>query len=273
VGGNDEVGGCSGDSANPAKQTRTVIAPSRGGDDVGALCEEPPSQSQPRHAVKHPKTLLQELMHQGDFGAPQYVITAGMESGPCTVEVRLGGEALGVATGADFRLASAAAAVAVLEQLGAMQDMQDREGTASEAARGSSSDSRGEPELQPVEQMDAAPEPAVGGRPPEVGGAGDKGEVLETATRSEGGGAKHPKTMLQELVHNHAQLGKLSFALVEDSGVGRPSRFQFAVVVGGREIARARGPNQKVATTEAAKQAYALLYQELSVPRVVGTKT
>ena len=179
--------------------------------------------------AKHPKAMLQEMLHQADMGVVEYreALTA---DGRVAVDVYLNGQKLNAtpSLGVDFKAASTAAAQEVITQL--------------QAAQG------------PADPAAPPPEKPKYLRPQDKGGRPGDGTVPSGGGGS-ANGSQHPRTLLQELVHAFPALGELRYDQLEDAGLNQPGRYLVGVTLGGQLLATARGRNKKDASTAAAAQA------------------
>ena len=194
---------------------------------TGALDAVAPKYA--KQEAKHPKAMLQEMLHQADMGVVEYreALTA---DGRVAVDVYLNQQKLNATPtlGVDFKAASTAAAQEVITQL--------------QAAQG------------PADPAAPPPEKPKYLRPQDKGGRPGDGSVPSGGGGS-ANGSQHPRTLLQELVHAFPALGELRYDQLEDAGLNQPGRYLVGVTLGGQLLATARGRNKKDASTAAAAQA------------------
>ena len=203
---------------------------------TGALDEVAPKYA--RQQEKHPKAMLQEMLHQADMGLVEYRESLAPD-GRVAVDVYLNGQKLIETStlGVDFRAASAAAAKVVIEMLQAAQGPPD-------------------PDAAPPEKPKYLRPQDKGGRP------GDG--IVPSGGGGSANGSQHPRTLLQELVHAFPGLGELRYDQLEDAGLNQPGRYLVGITLGGQLVATARGRNKKDASTVAAAEALKICQQRVA---------
>ena len=203
---------------------------------TGALDEVSPKYA--KQEEKHPKAMLQEILHQADMGVVEYHEWLAPD-GRVAVDVYLNGQKLTETPtlGVDFKAASAAAAKGVITQLQAAQGPADPDAAPPEKPK----------HLRP---QDKGGRPGDGTVPSGGGGSAD--------------GSQHPRTLLQELVHAFPALGELRYDQLEDAGLNQPGRYLVGITLGGQLVATARGRNKKDASTVAAAEALKICQERVA---------
>ena len=203
---------------------------------TGALDEVAPTYA--TQQAKHPKAMLQEMLHQADQGVVEYSEWVAPD-GRVAVDVYLNGQKLNATPtlGVDFKAASAAAAQEVITQLQAAQGPPDPDAP---------------PPVKPKYQ-----------RPQDKGGRPGDG-IVPSGGGGSANGSQHPRTLLQELVHAFPALGELRYDQLEDLGLNQPGRYLVGVTLGGQLLSTARGRNKKDASTAAAAQALLICQQRVA---------
>ena len=150
-----------------------------------------------KQEAKHPKAMLQEMLHQADMGVVEYreALTA---DGRVAVDVYLNQQKLNAtpSLGVDFKAASTAAAQEVITQLQAAQGPADPAAPPPEKAK----------YLRP---QDKGGRPGDGTVPSGGGGSAGKASAADAAA---GAGARLPA------------LGELQYDQLEDAGLNQPGR-------------------------------------------------
>ena len=190
---------------------------------TGALDAVAPKYA--KQEAKHPKAMLQEMLHQADMGVVEYreALTA---DGRVAVDVYLNQQKLNAtpSLGVDFKAASTAAAQEVITQL--------------QAAQG------------PADPAAPPPENPKYLRPPDKGGRPGDGTVPSGGGGS-ANGSQHPRTPLQELVHAFPP-SAAAVRPARDAGLNQPGA-TVGVTLGGQPRDGARAEQEDASTVAAAQ--------------------
>ena len=203
-------------------------------------------RKKPRVEGKHPKSALQEALACRSLPPPEYV-TVDHRPVRVAVECWVCGQPAGHGVGVDFKAASAEAATQALAKLESLPQATAASTAAATAASTAAATAASTAAATAAATVTVAP-------------AADSG-ALQGAE-----GGRHPKALLNELVHAHRQAlgGEASYDF-DDQGPPVVARYTASVRLGTRIVASARGSNKKAASTAAAAEAYAVLAAELGI--------